>query len=197
MLEIASLQVLTMSPISLSVESGECVIVGGASGSGKSVFLRAIADLDPAGGEVLLDGQSRGAMSGPEWRKLVRYVAAEPGWWSDQAMEHFSDLDYARSMVERLDLRDDILTRPLSTLSTGERQRLAVARGLEDRPKVLLFDEPTGALDGLATARVESLIKEARLNGSHIILVTHDNEQASRIGGRRYQISDRGLEPMS
>ena len=59
----------------------------GPSGSGKSLFLRALADLDPNEGDLRLDGESREAMSGPQWRRRVTYVAGESGWWDDDDWE--------------------------------------------------------------------------------------------------------------
>jgi ABC-type sugar transport system ATPase subunit len=67
----------------LAVSAGEIVTLRGASGSGKTLLLRAIADLDPHGGEVWLDGLERSAMTGPEWRRRVRFVAAEAAWWAE------------------------------------------------------------------------------------------------------------------
>lgn len=194
MLTVTSLKVLNLEPFSLAVEAGDCVVIGGPSGSGKSLILRAVADLEPSSGTVSLDGVDRNAMSGPEWRKLVRYVGAEPGWWGDIPLTHFAEESYANDKALQLGLEADILERPIARLSTGERQRLAFARALEDRPKVLLLDEPTGALDGLATARMESLIDAALQRGVHILLVTHDPEQAARLASRTFTIRNGRLE---
>ena len=78
----AELKVGALPPLSFELPNGECLAVEGPSGSGKSRLLRAIADLDPSPGYVYLDAIERGEMSAPDWRKRVRYVATEPGWWA-------------------------------------------------------------------------------------------------------------------
>ena len=68
---------------SFDLDAGECVAVRGPSGSGKTQLLRAIADLDPNEGTVLLDGTPRETVPAPAWRRLVAYLPAEPGWGQD------------------------------------------------------------------------------------------------------------------
>lgn len=189
-LKLDNLKVHGLEPVSLEVGKGECLAVQGASGSGKTVLLRAIADLDPAEGLVALEGTDRAALSGPQWRRKVRYAAAEPGWWAETPEPHFQDAKAARGLVESLGLDAELLERPISRLSTGERQRLALARALEDGPEVLLLDEPTGALDAKATKRAEKLLKEQLKAGRAMILVSHDPAQISRLAGRRVTLAD-------
>jgi len=173
-----------LEPVHLDVSSGECVVISGPSGAGKNLFLRAVADLDPNTGEVVLDGVSRTSLSGPEWRQRVSYVAAESGWWADDVAAHFADGTAAAGLIDRLRLSADALTWSVQRLSTGERQRLALARALARRPIVLLLDEPTSGLDPQATESVEGLLADHRSAGGAIIAVTHDAAQAARIGGR-------------
>jgi ABC-type iron transport system FetAB ATPase subunit len=184
-------------PFDLSVDAGECVAVTGASGSGKSLFLRMIADLDPNDGKVWLDGQERQTFTAPAWRRQALYNAAETGWWSEEVADHFhgAAMDFARTMVPRLGLPPELLTSPVLRMSTGERQRLALIRALAHAPKVLLADEPTGALDEEATAMVETILRERLATGIAIIMVTHSPEQAARFGHRQFRMRDRHLEP--
>jgi phosphate-transporting ATPase len=77
LLSVRALQRPGLEPIAFDLDEGECLAVRGASGSGKTLLLRAIADLDPSEGRVRLRGRSRDAESGPEWRRRVTYLAAE------------------------------------------------------------------------------------------------------------------------
>ena len=71
--------------------AGECVAIRGPSGGGKTLLLRAIADLDPNEGTVCLEGRNRATISGPDWRRLFGYVPAEPGWWAETVGNHFAE----------------------------------------------------------------------------------------------------------
>ena len=165
-------------------------MVSGPSGVGKSLLLRAIADLDPNEGEVCFKERSRDDFSGPEWRQSVTYLAAEPGWWGDLIGEHFGDFSSALPLVERLGLPADCENWPIIQASTGERQRLALIRGLLTRPDVLLLDEPTAALDPAMTDEVEAIVRERLAQGCAVLWVTHDGAQASRMGNRRFHMAD-------
>ena len=88
-LTVRGLARLALGPADVDLDSGQCIAVTGPSGAGKTLLLRAIADLDPAEGEVLLDGVSRDAMAAPDWRARVTYVPAEAGWWEETVRPHF------------------------------------------------------------------------------------------------------------
>jgi putative ABC transport system ATP-binding protein len=184
MLELIDLARPGLQPVNLRVAKGECVAVRGPSGAGKTLFLRAIADLDPNTGRVMLEGRERESMPASRWRRQVAYVPAEPGWWADTVGEHFSDWDAAAPMVEALRLPADARTWPLMRCSTGERQRLALARALLLRPRVLLLDEPTSGLDGEAVEVVESMVRIRLIDGMAAIWVTHQDAQAARVARR-------------
>src|SRR5438477_8102984 len=83
---------------SFELNSGECIALQGASGSGKTMLMRAIADLDPNEGTVKLDGVLRESVPGPVWRRQVTYLASEPGWWADTVQEHFANWDNAQPL---------------------------------------------------------------------------------------------------
>jgi len=157
-LQIRDLRTDLLKLASLSLSAGECIAVQGPSGAGKTLLLRAIADLDPNEGLVWLDGRDRSIIAGPEWRRLVGYVPAEPGWWADTVVEHFNEWMAALPLVRDLGFPEEAKAWPIGRLSTGERLRLALVRALMVQPKVLLLDEPTAALDPVSVAAVESLI---------------------------------------
>ena len=194
-LRLSGLRSSLAGPFDLSVEAGECIAISGASGSGKSLFLRMIADLDPAQGQAWLDGRPRAGFPAPEWRRQVVYNAAEPGWWSDQVADHFSAVAaaFARGAAPRIGMAPELLDAQVARLSTGERQRLGLLRALALDSPVLLLDEPTGALDEDSTARVEAVLRERLEAGVAIVMVTHSPAQAERLGRRRFRMQDGGL----
>jgi len=183
-------------PFELNLGGGECAAITGPSGSGKSLFLRMIADLDPNEGEVWLNGRERASMPAPEWRRRATYVSAESGWWADTAIEHFPPQRRKEvgPLSTLLGLRADLLEAPVAQLSTGEKQRLALVRALLPNPPVLLLDEPTGPLDEVSVTQVEALLQQRMAGGTSILLVTHDPNQAIRLGHQRYRMMAGHLE---
>ena len=177
-------------PFTFDVHAGECIAIQGPSGAGKSVLLRMLADLDPHEGEALLDGRPASSMSAPDWRAAVVYQAAEPAWWEDTAGAHFAaaDRDLVDATLAALGLAPALLDTDIGRLSTGERQRLALVRSLARRPRVLLLDEPTAALDPDAVARVETLLRARLADGMALLIVTHAGEQARRLAQRIFRI---------
>jgi len=192
LLAVAGLAQVGLAPVGFALARGECLPVLGPSGAGKTLLLRALADLDPNQGSVRLAGVPREAVSGPAWRRRVMYLAAEPGWWAERVEQHFDDWPAATPLVARLLLPPEIGASPVRLLSTGERQRLALARVLVRAPMVLLLDEPTAALDEAAREAVEGLIGERLSQGIGALWVTHDRNQARRFAGRALNL-DRGV----
>ena len=172
----------------LTVDRGSCVTVAGASGSGKTLLLRAIADLDQSVGEVQLNGRARDAMTGPEWRRRVTYAAAEAAWWAPSVEQHAKD--WPLPALRQVGFEPDVLGWDIHRLSSGERQRLALVRALAHRPDVLLLDEPTANLDDSNTERVERLIAEWRAAGGCACWVSHDPAQRARVGDRNAVVRD-------
>jgi ABC-type iron transport system FetAB ATPase subunit len=183
-------------PFELELGAGACAAITGSSGSGKSLFLRMIADLDPNQGEVWLNRKARASMPAPRWRRQVTYVSAESGWWADKVIEHFTvaKRNEVAALAARLGLRADLLDAPVAQLSTGEKQRLSLVRALLQNPPVLLLDEPTGPLDEESVVHVEALLRERMVAGISILLVTHDPNQAERLGNQHYRMMAGHLE---
>jgi len=190
--------------LDLELAAGELVFISGASGSGKSLLLRAIADLDPHEGEVWMDGSSRSAMPAPQWRRRVGLLPAESGWWGEEVRDHFphpnlrvaEDGPETTLLLHRLGFGAEVLGWSVSRLSTGERQRLALARLLVNGPDALLLDEATANLDPMSRDRVEAVVQDYRRERAAAVLwVSHDPEQRRRLNGRRLVIRNGRLEP--
>ena len=198
-LQVEQLRSALAGPFQFSLNAGECLAISGASGSGKSLLLRMICDLDPASGDVLLDGVSRASMGGPAWRAKVVYQPAEAGWWDATPASHFKPEQMARvhALLPRLGLSAALLDKEVRLLSTGERQRMALIRSLACAPQVLLLDEPTAALDPESTAAVEQLLQELLAEGLALVLVTHSEAQAQLLGSRRLRMAERTLQAWS
>lgn len=188
MLTVEGLRTAQLGPLDLTLADGEILVLRGPSGAGKSLLLRALVDLDPSEGRLVLNGTERSGVPAPAWRQWLAYLPAESGWWSDHVREHFLRPQEAEPLIKALLLPEECLDWAVARLSTGEKQRLALARALQLDPKVLLLDEPTSALDPEAIDAVESLILRQRRDGRSILLVTHDRAQAGRLGDRTLEI---------
>ena len=185
MLTVRGLTRPGLGPVDFEIADGECVVLSGPSGAGKTLLLRALADLDPAAGRITLNGIARDDVPGPEWRRRLAYVAAEAAWWNDLAGDHFDDAAAARRALAGLGLGTAIMEKPVALLSTGERQRLALLRALVLKPSAMLLDEPTSALDADNAGRVEAMLAERRAAGAALLIVTHDARQARRVATRQ------------
>ncbi|MFT4572368.1 MAG: ABC-type multidrug transport system ATPase subunit [Candidatus Binatia bacterium] len=203
-LETIALSRLVIRDFSFSVERGERVAIDGPSGCGKTTLLRAMADLDPSTGDVRLDGVSRSALTGPQWRRQVMYVSSESAFWSARVGDHFEAFSgttdgpetpsenrlRAVAMLERMGLSAETIDWPVNRLSSGEAQRVALARALLLCPPVLLLDEPTSNLDSTAQTQIESILNEAAQTGTHLVLVSHDANQRRRLSDRIIPLSN-------
>lgn len=187
------MKVGSAAPVSFEVGDGECLAIEGASGSGKTRLLRALADLDRGRGRVFLDGVEQSELSGPAWRANMRYVGAEPGWWTETAVGSFPTDKVAQARAMRiaaaLGLDPEQAQQPLRELSTGERQRFAIARALADDPKVLLLDEPTSGLDPASATLVEEVVRFRLLAGHIVLLASHDAALLARLSDLRLTLT--------
>lgn len=187
-LAVTEVAFLANGPYSFTLGTGECLGLRGMSGVGKSQLLRVISDLIPHRGEVSLYGVRAGQIPAPRWRSLVGLVPADPCWWYDRVGRHFPNgiqNGFLLPTLERLGFTPEVLDWEVSRLSTGERQRLALARALVLEPKVLLLDEPTSGLDGYHCGRLEALIGELRqARKMGVVWVSHDPEQLKRVATR-------------
>jgi putative ABC transport system ATP-binding protein len=190
-------EVTALSDVSMCVEAGELVAVMGPSGSGKSTLLTIAGTLEEtSAGEVLIDGVAISTLSGDDRAALRRhrigYVFQDFNLLSGlTAVENVSlplELDgesrskareAAMAVLDRLGLTE-LADRFPDELSGGERQRTAIARAVVGQRRLLLADEPTGALDSLNGESVLRLLRQACRDGVAGVLVTHDARLASQ-----------------
>ena len=196
-LRVKNITFLDKGPYTFSVEQGECVGLTGRSGIGKTQLFRAITDLIPAGGEILLGDIPSSAFSPSQWRSKVTMVPADSCWWYDKVGDHFpvsAQTPFLQENCRLLGLDLEVLDWQVSRLSTGERQRLALLRALHNRPTVLLLDEPSSGLDLYHTGLMETFIEQYRqLNKPAIVWVSHDPEQLQRVTTREFRMEQNGL----
>ena len=187
LLRIHQIRTRQRGPFDLFVAAGECVSLRGPSGSGKSLLLRAIADLDPHEGETFLDGVACAQIPAPQWRRQVALLPVESQWWLDSVGAHFPAGDCP--WLAPLGFSAQAMDWQVSRLSSGEKQRLALARTLMNRPRVLLLDEPTASLDETNAQALEAVVAEYRIeNKAAVLWVSHNAAQAARVAARHYQL---------
>lgn len=184
LLRARGLHRLGIRPIDFELPAGSCLGISGPSGAGKSVLLRMLADLDPHEGDVLLEGRQQHEIPPCEWRRQVTLLAAESQWWDPRVGDHF--VDGVVPLRDELGFDTDPADWEIERLSSGERERLALARVLALDPRVLLLDEPTANLDEQNASRVERLIAEWQRGGDRaVVWVSHDREQLARVADQR------------
>lgn len=198
--------VTALNEVSLSIGEGEFVAVMGPSGSGKSTFMNVIGCLDrPDGGQYRLDGEE---ISSLDADALANVRNRKLGFVFQQF--HLLDRLDALANVElpmlyagadrrarraraaealaRVGLAERMRHRP-TQLSGGQQQRVAVARALVNRPRILLADEPTGALDSRTSLELMALFQELNRDGMTVVIVTHEPEVA-RFASRLVRFRD-------
>ncbi len=175
----------------MTLNEGQFIVILGPSGAGKSTLLNLLGGLDsPTSGKILVEGRDISTLSGDE---LAEYRAAKVGFvfqfynlvptltvYENVALvkEIAPDALPAERMLDEVGLSDHLKNFP-AELSGGEQQRVSIARALAKNPKILLCDEPTGALDSETGVIVlKLLLKMARDYGKTIVIVTHNQNIA-------------------
>ena len=192
-------QVEALRNVSFTVEQGEYVAIMGESGSGKTTLLNILAALDrPTSGTVLLDGKDLSTIREADMATFRRdnlgFVFQEFNLLDTFSLEDNIMLplvlagksyDIMRQRLEPI-AKDlgiyDLLKKYPYEVSGGQKQRAAVARALITRPKLVLADEPTGALDSKATDELLRLFSDINAQGQTILMVTHSVKAASHAG---------------
>ncbi len=178
--------------LDMVIAAGECVCLSGASGAGKSLLLRAIADIDPHAGNMFVDGDESRDMDAARWRRRVGMLPADSQWWSDHVGDHFGSID--TELFTQLGFDAAASGWEISRLSSGERQRLALARVLANQPEVLLLDEPTANLDPSLAKKVETVIKTyCHTQNAAALWVSHDPDQIARVADRHFRLEHEQL----
>ncbi len=181
--------------VTFAIQEHEFVAITGASGSGKSTLLHILGALHrPTSGEALFDGENLGAMSREDLSKIrnqkIGFIFQSffllPRATAQANVElplayagvpRKERTEIARSCLERVGLADFAEHRP-TQLSGGQSQRVAIARGLANSPRLILGDEPTGNLDSHTTKEIMALFHSLHDEGRTIVLVTHEPEVA-------------------
>lgn len=189
-------QVQALRNVSFSVEEGEYIAIMGESGSGKTTLLNILAALDkPTNGEVLLDGKSINDIKEKEIsafrRENLGFVFQDFNLLDTFSIQDNIFLPLVLARKEYAEMKEllnpiakklgisDILDKYPYEVSGGQKQRVAVARAIITNPKLILADEPTGALDSNATDSLLKLFNEINNEGQTILMVTHSTKAAS------------------
>lgn len=194
----ADLEVVALQGLDLTVEDGELMAIIGNSGSGKSTLLNMLGGLDrPSAGTLLVDGKDllkfddqalvkyKRETVGFVWqnnaRNLIPYLTAQENVEMPMIFTGRAKKERARELLEMVGLSQR-RNNKLGQLSGGEQQRVAIAIALANNPKLLLADEPTGAVDTRTAQQILDVFREFnRTYGVTIVIVTHDRQLSRKV----------------
>jgi cell division transport system ATP-binding protein len=195
--------------LSLTVDTGEMAFVTGHSGAGKSTLLRLIALIDrPTSGQVIVDGQNTRRVSRrriPRYRRQIGMVFQDHKLLYDRpvfdnvalplviaGLSHREASRKVRAALDQVGLLHKEKRNP-ETLSTGEQQRVGIARAIVSRPKLLIADEPTGNLDPDLSLEVMRIFRRFNEVGVTLLIASHDIALIDQLGCRRIPLENGSL----
>jgi len=196
--------------LSLSVDKGEMAFITGHSGAGKSTLLRLIALIDrPTSGQVIVDGQNTRRVSRrriPAYRRQIGMVFQDHKLLYDRPVAdnvalpliiagigHREAARRVRAALDQVSLLRKEKQMP-ETLSSGEQQRVGIARAIVSRPKLLIADEPTGNLDPDLSLEVMRIFRRFNEVGVTVLIASHDIALIDQLGCRRIALADGMLQ---
>ena len=200
-----------LSNVSFEIEPGELIFLTGHSGAGKSTLLKLIALIErPTRGQVLIEGRNIGRMADrhiPAHRRQIGMVFQDHKLLEDRSVFEnialpmiiagYSQRDIrgrVRAALDSVGLLGKEKNTPLM-LSTGEQQRVGIARAIVARPKLLIADEPTGNLDPELSLDIMNLFRRFNEVGVTMLIATHDLSLLDQLGGRRLVLDAGTVEP--
>lgn len=207
--KMGEVEIAALNGVNFSVDKGECVVIVGASGAGKSTILNILGGMDTAtSGQIIVDGKRIDNYSD---RNLITYRRYDIGF-----VFQFYNLVQNLTAKENVELATQICENPLdiddimkevglenrkdnfpAQLSGGEQQRVAIARALAKNPKLLLCDEPTGALDyNTGKAILKLLQRTCREMGMTVIIITH-NSAITPMGDKVIKVKNGMIESIT
>jgi len=197
---------IALENLSFEIDRGEMVFLTGHSGAGKSTLLKLIALIErPTHGQIIVDGRNVRHMpmrDVPKHRREIGVVFQDNKLLTDRSafdnvalplkIGGLNDREIARRVRASLDqvglLKKERKT-PLA-LSTGEQQRIGIARAIVARPQIVIADEPTGNLDPWLSLEIMKLFSRFNEIGVTLLIATHDHDLISRLSGRRIHLKD-------
>lgn len=196
--------------LSMTVDQGEMVFVTGHSGAGKSTLLRLIALIErPSSGQVIVDGQNTRRVSRrkiPAYRRQIGMVFQDHKLLYDRpvfdnvalplviaGIGHREAARRVRAALDQVSLLHKEKQSP-ETLSSGEQQRVGIARAIVSRPKLLIADEPTGNLDPDLSLEVMRIFRRFNEVGVTLLIASHDIALIDQLGCRRIPLADGSLQ---